>query len=268
MQSIAEMYSPLLPMVEQYVALSSAELPEQARVRVQQMPFNLWDHISPCQRLDYARSYDYQNDPAYEQERAAGWLEAVYDAAVWWCADAITAPNATMLLSGYNPISETIESASISTNPEISPEDFRRLMFTIEGAHATPRTLKDWLGYARDKGVKTHSWLSQWEAWVAEVDNRNRLTTRSETLIESEKKIVPAVAYQPKLRSQGDWILQCVQSLSCDPKALPHTKNGMPGIKAEIWGTAISNPKLFPSRRAFDNAWQSLRSEGRLDDAV
>ncbi|MBY0240269.1 MAG: hypothetical protein K2X55_13230, partial [Burkholderiaceae bacterium] len=104
-------YVPLTPLVEPYLTVPLANLPDNVRRHVEKMPHNLWDHISPEQRRRYARDYDYQNDQGFEIERIAGWLEAVYDAPTWWLAESVTAQHAAMLLSGHNPISETLEGA-------------------------------------------------------------------------------------------------------------------------------------------------------------
>lgn len=258
-------FEPLTPKIEPYLDVSLADLPEEIRVFVEKLPFTLWDHIAPSQRLQYVRDNDFLNDPAYELERTAGWLEAVYDAPTWWAADSVTAQSASMLLAGHNPISETVEVASNSTNDEMGPDDFLRIKFTLEGATSRPdRSLKDWLAYAREKGLKIHPWLGQWEEWVADVDKRNVLSLSSKST-DSLPSVAP-VAYQPKLRAQGDLITQCLLSKDYDPKKLPKAKNGLPGVKAEIWAAVQDERRVIPSKRAFDNAWQILRTSGMIQD--
>ena len=105
-------------------------------------------------------------------ERRAGRWDYVMDANAWWLADSITPINAAMLLSRRNPNVETVEDAETSSSDEMEPKDFRRLKNIFEGADKEPRTLKAWTAYARQRGLKIHSWITEWEAWVQEVDAR------------------------------------------------------------------------------------------------
>ena len=105
-------------------------------------------------------------------ERRAGQWDYVMDANAWWLADSIAPINAAMLLSRRNPNVETVEDAETSSSDEMEPKDFRRLKNIFEGADKEPRTLKAWTAYARQRGLKIHSWITKWEAWVQEVGAR------------------------------------------------------------------------------------------------
>jgi hypothetical protein len=102
-------------------------------------------------------------------------MDCAVDANTWWLAESISPINAAMLLSYRNPNTASIEEAESNTNDEMEPQDFRRLKNIFEGASQEPRTLKDWTMYARQRGLKIHSWINEWESWVHEVDRRNAL---------------------------------------------------------------------------------------------
>ena len=122
-----------------------------------------WGRGSSTVRLPSARQ---------ASESRAGWWDYVMDANAWWLAESISPINAAMLLSRCNPNVETVEDAETNSSDEMEPQDLRRLKNIFEGADKEPRTLKAWTAYARQRGLKIHSWINKWEAWVQEVDAR------------------------------------------------------------------------------------------------
>lgn len=117
-------------------------------------------------------------------EYVAAWWDATMDASVWWSAESISPINAAMILSRLNPNNESLEAAETNSSDEMGPDDFRRLKNTFEGALDSKKTLQAWTAYARERGLKIHSWIQVWETWVAEVDANNELqvTARSDTV--------------------------------------------------------------------------------------
>lgn len=95
------------------------------------------------------------------------------DANAWWIFESISPINAAMLLSGHNPNKITIVDAEKYSSNKMTPKDFRRLKNIFDGASKDKaRTLKDWTEYARQRGLKIHTWIHEWEAWVHEVDTK------------------------------------------------------------------------------------------------
>jgi hypothetical protein len=167
-------YQPMLEQIQPFTKVSFVDLPESLRERIGgSLAGYVWDLRSPSGRIEYARGYDFSHDPARAIEsRAVRWI-AEMDADSWWSAESITPVHAAMLLSRFNPNEDKIEDAERTSSDEMGPEDFRRLKNIFEGASKeNPRTLKDWTDYARQRGLKMHSWINEWEAWVHEVDAR------------------------------------------------------------------------------------------------
>lgn len=128
-----------------------------------------WDSYTRTQRERKLEEYDVQNNPNRQVEFAAAWWDVTMDASAWWSAESISPSNAAMLLSRRNPNSESLETAETNSNDEMGPDDFRRLKNMFEGALDTRKTFQAWIAYARERGLKIHSWISEWEAWITEV---------------------------------------------------------------------------------------------------
>jgi hypothetical protein len=80
----------------------------------------------------------------------------------WLDHETVAPEKAAMVLSGYDPITETLDSAERSTNEEMTQEDFRQLRALFEGAKDKERSLLGWAGYAKAHNRKVHSWLDTW----------------------------------------------------------------------------------------------------------
>lgn len=106
-----------------------------------------------------------------QQMATAGWWDSTMDANAWSLAESISPLHAAMLLSRLNPNTEQVDAADTSSSDEMGPEDFRRLKNVFDGAVQTPRTLKVWTAYARQRGLKIHSWITAWEAWQAHIES-------------------------------------------------------------------------------------------------
>ncbi|MES2150698.1 MAG: hypothetical protein V4508_13020 [Pseudomonadota bacterium] len=182
--------------LEPYIDNAYDELPCEPRSHVDaafhQRP-DYWDAYTRKQRERQINEYDLKTNPQRRIEYVAGWWDATMDASAWWSAESILPVNAAMLLSRYNPNTESIEAAETNSSDEMGPDDFRRLRNIFEGALDGCRTLREWTTYARERGLKIHSWIDTWESWVAEVDTRNALKTsiddveaRTDVLIEAQ----------------------------------------------------------------------------------
>ena len=104
-----------------------------------------------------------------------GWFDATLGAAIWFNLHAVKPQEVAMLLCGFNPHDNKCDPLADSTD-ETSPDDYKRLLRVLEDisdAGSQPRTLLQWLAIARDKGLKYHSWIDEYENAVALVREGN-----------------------------------------------------------------------------------------------
>lgn len=98
-----------------------------------------------------------------------------------------------MLLSGFNPNTETPEDADRTTNSEMGPKDFRNLNNVFQGARTDlPRTLRDLAEYAFARRMTIHSWTRIWTKWL----ETNAMTAAAPSTHATSGK------YLPKQRQQ------------------------------------------------------------------
>ena len=102
-------------------------------------------------------------DPEY----IAAWWDVSMDAYQWWRNESITPIHAALILSGHNPNDGTeagmIEVAERTTSGGIGPREFRALKNALEcTSQDKPRTFMDWMEHAQQRGLKIHSWISEW----------------------------------------------------------------------------------------------------------
>lgn len=174
----SEQYEPLVDLFKPFLEMPLDSLPKPLLKWVSKayhQNSEYWDKNSTEQRGRQIDEYDCEHNPARRVERAAGWWIAIMDANAWWLAESISPLNAAMLLSRWNPNTEKVVDAETNSSDEMGPQDFRRLRNTFEGANnGVTRTLKDWTEYARQRELKIHSWIGEWEAWVSEVESCTR----------------------------------------------------------------------------------------------
>lgn len=77
--------------------------------------------------------------------------------------------------------------------------------------------------------------------------------------------VAPPVPMQ-RSAAHAQAITAALQARGYDPKALPKPAPGRSGVKAEV-RSAIAVPPLFVSHKAFNDAWQRMRSSGDIADA-
>lgn len=109
-----------------------------------------------------------EEQPKYDAQYIAAWWEGEVDASTVWEAESVTAQQAAMALCGFNPYMASPSEAEQVTKPdETTPDDYKRLMFVFEAkerAEPKHRKLAEWLGIARARAVKYHSWIDTWLA--------------------------------------------------------------------------------------------------------
>lgn len=160
-----------------YLEIPYADLPERLRQLVAEVFRSrpeFWDAYGAEERRAQVDEYDLANNPARSIEDHAQWLDVTMDASAWWAAESITPINAAMLLSRMNPNSERVEDAETTSSDEMVPADFRRLKNTFEGASSLRKSLEEWIAYARERGIKFHSWVMAWEEWIGQTQGSDK----------------------------------------------------------------------------------------------
>lgn len=67
-------------------------------------------------------------------------------------------------------------------------------------------------------------------------------------------------------RAQEVAILDAIKAFGLDPLSLPKNSPGRPGIKRRIRGELQGSPLFKNREKAFDKAWERLRSDGEVGD--
>jgi hypothetical protein len=68
-----------------------------------------------------------------------------------------------------------------------------------------------------------------------------------------------------RARAQEHAILQQIQKLGHDPRALPKAPSGKPGVKSLV-KSALGTSGLWTGPTVFNKAWERLRGDGRIAD--
>lgn len=99
------------------------------------------------------------------------WYNNTLSASMWFGLQSVAPREAAMLLCQFNPNDEQYEPLKVF-NTETGPGDYRRLLRVFEdiaNADSKPRALMQWLGVAKDKGLKYHSWVDEYLAAIETV---------------------------------------------------------------------------------------------------
>ena len=219
-----------------------------------------WDVLAPHQRKFFLQQRDFKNDPSTQVERTAAWLMHTMDADMWWRTEAVTPVHAAMLLSRWNPNNMSAEDAETHSSDEMGPQDFRRLRNTFEGADKSAnRTLQHWVDYARQRNLRIHSWIGEWEECMHAL--------QAETISQATPQRAEGAPSAPVQRSaaQEAAIIATIRSAGHDPLTLPVNEPGKPGVKAVI-RKALNSDSLFVGTKVFDKAWERLRRQGDIAD--
>lgn len=94
----------------------------------------------------------------------ADWYDALLGADTWWKLHEVAPRKAALLLHGCDPLDEQ-PGLEASTSDETQPEHFKRLELAFEDLarhRPQPRTLAEWVGFARQSGLHYHSWVDQY----------------------------------------------------------------------------------------------------------
>ncbi len=188
------------------------------------------------------------------------------DADFWFGQALVTPEQAAMLLKQVNPNDpDARESASRDKSHDggqrLEPRHFNMLKLAFEDAErqSGQRTLLAWLEVARQRGLAYHSWVDEFVAVRG--------------LQAEGKTLSPSGEYpgdpKPKQRQQAqeEIIIQRIQDAGFNPKALPKVPPGTPGVKSQI-RSALKGHELFVGDKVFEKAWERLRGNGDIADAL
>jgi hypothetical protein len=121
--------------------------------------------------------------------------------------------------------------------------------------------------------------LSSLDGWAQEKYGMSLLTRDASSDSASERRELRRVAVTvdkggkqsrgpgTKLRQQEEVILAELRGLGLDPKALPKNRTGKCGVKATVC-EALSKHALFEGVTVFDHAWDRLRKNKDIVDAI
>ncbi len=102
----------------------------------------------------------------WAQNFDCAWYDATLDAGHWFSLTDVLPSKAAMLLCGLNPNEGGgTRTARQVTSKEIEPMDLQRLTDSFKdrrGSNPPPHSLLDWADFARDNGLKHHSWVRQY----------------------------------------------------------------------------------------------------------
>jgi len=94
----------------------------------------------------------------------ADWYDFTLGADTWWQLHEVAPRQAALLLHGCDPLNEQ-PGLETSTSDETRPEHFKRLKLAFEDLarhRPQPRTLAEWVGFARQSGLHYHSWVDRY----------------------------------------------------------------------------------------------------------
>jgi hypothetical protein len=140
------------------------DLPTAKRQRVERdFPFAfLWDKLKAFQRQSGAEQWDYQNDPALEEQRMIDWDEAVVDWAYWNSVPLLTAEEFSILRHVFDPRDFAAERATIPggegrTLGERVSDDVRIIERAVADNNMKP--IEEWVSWAQQQGWEIPAYL-------------------------------------------------------------------------------------------------------------
>lgn len=69
-------------------------------------------------------------------------------------------------------------------------------------------------------------------------------------------------------QAQDATILHAIRELGYDPMRLPVAPSGLPGVRKEVRDRLVGRSPEFPDGRRLEKAWQRMRDQGDIADAV
>ena len=101
--------------------------------------------------------------------RLLGWFDKMLSAAHWFGLKNVAPIEAAMLLCQFNPSTNGFDVAERMTNDETNPQnliELRRRLEDLAQSEPRARSLRDWLGIAKELKLRHHSWIDQYLAAV------------------------------------------------------------------------------------------------------
>lgn len=209
-----------------------------------------------------------ERDETQAAEYIAAWWDQSLDATFWWESPSVTPLQAALLLCRHNPNSENENDGRTTTTDETDPTDFVRLLNAFEALErATPaiRTLQAWLDFSTTKGLKTHTWIDEWQsATRGNIDGTGDLQSGDSHPAASNTPLKPV----SRQKAQEEAIFASLIKMEFDAKKIPLVKNSQPGAKAKVWDDVKAATDVFSSRSVFLSAWKRMRANKDLCDAT
>lgn len=103
-------------------------------------------------------------DEASNNKYIVAWWDLEIRASMWWEIGNVKPQEAAMLLCGLNPQRDSTARRTLEAVGEPNTEDYQLMLrwFEDSSQDAQPRSLGDWLDFAKGRGLKIHSWISAW----------------------------------------------------------------------------------------------------------
>jgi len=185
-----------------------------------------------------------------QQEIAEGylaWHDITIHASHWLQCGNIRPDEAAKLLVCIDPLGGDDPSVYCADGDKEYPGRYlimKRLFEDVERTDCKHRTLLEWRDIAKQKGLRYHPWIDEYENAFAllQKDIGQNATSGSQS-----KSRPP-----PQQRYQEQEILRVIKELKYDPTKLPKDTPGKSGVKAEVRG------RLNFSTGVFNKAWERL----------
>lgn len=190
-----------------------------------------------------------------ESDYTLAWWDRALKASMWWKLNAVEAKEAAMLMCGLDPRDASADSEKLATVGEPNAKDFQAILrwFDDEARGGKPRTLKQWLDFSIEKGLKHHSWIDEWLGASAPGADPART---------DESKRAEEVRPLQRRQAQDATLLSKLHELGFNPKALPLAPAG----KESAAKAAARDALRTWSKDVFKKSWQRLRDAGEIKD--
>jgi hypothetical protein len=201
--------------------------------------------------------FEVVEDERADQEMCAAFDESVLNERTihwrYWVEQmpSLSASEAARLMAGLDP--DVFADLKSRPNRNDPSDACAKVLYLERLALAEGRdrdTAANWLAWARERKFKLHI------GFVLAVQDKGPAAEPA-----SPKQVHSG--HTPKQRRQESRILELLASLDHNPLDLPSRTPGKRGVKAQIRERALREPALF-SAKAFDMAWERLRSDRRL----
>lgn len=167
-----------------------------------------------------------KKDPKWVAGEIVGWWNGEHslNAASWWRIANIKPEEAARLLCQSNPHDPKGDPLNTTTT-ETKPVDYKNLLREFEDmeqADKQPRTLKQWRDIAKNKGLKYHSWIDEYERAMQSVqkDADDRRKAGRRTLWEVTMELTTKSG-----AAKGRWLGLIVEQVQAGTLSLKNPKD-------------------------------------------